>query len=78
MFRVFLVTAPSGNPNPFLSLLIQENNSITSVDLADNLIKEAGAEALAAMLKVFFPVLFLFSCFSEHSAMFWLPPASPR
>ena len=37
---------------------MQENTSITSVDLADNLIKEAGAEALAAMLKVLF--LFLF------------------
>ena len=61
----------------FYFFLMQENTSITSVDLADNLIEDSGAEALAAMLKVFFSFLFLFSCFSEHSAMFWLPPPSP-
>ena len=54
---------------------MQDNTSITSVNLAQNSIGVAGAEALAAMLKVFFVFVFLFfACFSEYSALFWLPP----
>ena len=46
---------------------------MTSVNLGDNSITHAGAEALATMLKVFLLFLlfvYFFSCFSEHSALF--------
>ena len=42
---------------------MQENTSITSVNLGRNSIKHAGAEALAAMLKVFLLFLLLFMFF---------------